>query len=150
VLSNVGLNYVIDAVDDQPVPRLLFLFSKVPTIEPRGEDLLGLRSGHWQGDASIGTDGVFSQPRASAGQPIHDKKNFTPCGCYFDAKARQASVPIDRVFRERRKAVDCRFRQADTRNRLLPILLPQPDIGSTQRASTKQLSHLDPYQLAAI
>ena len=60
-LANEGLDQILDLVDHQPAPGLLFLFSRVPPVQPSGKDFLRLGACHRQGDASVRTNGVFAQ-----------------------------------------------------------------------------------------
>src|SRR5215831_8426089 len=67
MFTNERLHQIIDPVDDQAPTRLLLLFCWIASVEPSGKDLLRLGLSHRQGDASIGPNRIFAQPRASAG-----------------------------------------------------------------------------------
>src|ERR1700683_5549702 len=103
--SDEGFDQVINPIDPQTTPGLLFLLSWVPSIKSRNENLLRLRPRHRQRDAPIRANRIFAQPRAGAGHAIHNQKDLSALGRHLHAKARQAGIPVKRIFRRDRQAV---------------------------------------------
>ena len=120
VFANERLDQIIHAVDHHAAAGLFFLFCRIAAIEPSRKDLLRLGPGHRQGDPSIRANRILTQPRAGAGKPIHHQKDLAILRRHLHAKARQAGIPVNRIFFEDGQIVDRRLGQANTRNRLLP------------------------------
>jgi hypothetical protein len=120
VFANERLDQIIDAVDDHAAAGLFFLFCRIAAIEPSRKDLLRLGLGHRQGDPSIRANRILTQPRAGARKPIHHQKDLAAFRRHLHAKARQAGIPVNRIFFEDGKIVDRRLGQANSRNRRLP------------------------------
>ena len=72
MLPNKCLNEIVDPIDDQAAAGLLFLFGGIAAIKPRSKDLLRLCAGHWQCDATVRSNGVFTQPGPGARKAIHN------------------------------------------------------------------------------
>jgi hypothetical protein len=86
MISNEGLDQILELIDDKPAARLLLLFSGVSAIEPRGKDLLRLSPRHRQGDATVRADCVFAQPRSCACDPIHNQKDLPSLRGHLETK----------------------------------------------------------------
>src|SRR5262245_49905279 len=142
--SNKRLHQVIDSINNQAPARLLLLLCWIASVEPSRKDLLRLGLSHRQGDASIGPNRVFAQPRTGAGEPIHHQKDLAAFWGHFQAEARQAGVPVDRIVFEDGQTVDRRLGQANTRNGPLLRSATSAQIGSTDQERAEQSSNRRP------
>jgi hypothetical protein len=117
---NKRLDQILDLIDYQPTPGLMPLFSWVPAIQPGGEDLLRLGTRHRQGDASVGTDGIFAQSWAGAAKPIHYDEDLAAPRRHLDAKARQSLIPVHCIPFGDGKSVNRRLGHMNARNGVVP------------------------------
>ena len=116
MILNKGFDQIVNPVDDQATSGLFLLLSRIAAIHPDRKDLLCLGAGQRQGNSAIRTNRVLAEPRASTAEPIHHEKNLAALRRHFHAEAWKTCVPVNRVLRRDRQAVDRGLSQADAGN----------------------------------
>jgi hypothetical protein len=91
----VLLDHIFDRVGDHFLAKVAFFPRRILPLIPVCQHLLGSDTRYRQRGLAIGSNSIFAKAAQTIFGPIQNNEHLAALGCYLQAKAWNAIIPVD-------------------------------------------------------